>query len=134
MKIWKPPDAELAVIKLLNQYSKILGCEASSVKGDPATWIQVRSTGGGIHSTVADWCQITLTAWAGKNQWGKARELAGLARGLIEKAVESGEINGIPCYGTQIAATPYNDPDPLTGAARVSQTIRIALRGTYIAG
>lgn len=132
LKIWVPPDGEIHTINVLHSFKDVLGCGVSSIKPAVMEHVQVISTGGSIHTMVSQWCQITVTCWVGKDQWGRARDLAGLVSGLIEQEVETGMFDGVECYGVSYLNTPYNDPDPVTGVARVSQTFRIALRGHYV--
>lgn len=131
LKLWIPPDGELHTINAIHKYKKMLGCGVSSIKPATVDHVQVISTGGGAHTFVSDWCQITITCWAGKDQWSRARELAGFVSGILEVEAKTGFLDGVPCYGISTVNKPYNDLDPVTGVARVSQTIRIALRGHY---
>lgn len=131
MKLWVPPDGEKILIDYLHKHRNRLGCGVSSIKLAKDVHVQVLGTGGTAHTAVSDWCQLTVTCWAARNDWDTARTLASTVRGLIDAAADAAEMAGVVCYGAEWLALPYNDQDPLTGAARVTQTIRIALRGRY---
>lgn len=131
-KMWVAPDGEKIVIDLLHKNLDLLGAPGvSSVKQRPAKWIQVIGTGGVAHTTVSDWCQVTISAWAELDGWDDARDIAQRVRAVISEAVESGEVAGVECYGAEYLSTPYANRDPISGFPRVTQTVRLALRGRY---
>lgn len=131
-RLWCPPDGEGILIDYLHENRDVFDCGVSLIKPKETPWVQVRGTGGGVHTAVSDWCQITITCWAGKDDWDTARKTADLVRALIDDAVEKGSMGEVECYGIIWLVTAYNDPDPETGVARVTQTARIALRGSYV--
>lgn len=132
-RLWLAPDGESLLIGFLHGHLSTIGAAGvSSVKPDQTRWVQVRATGGQPHSTVADWAQMTITVWARRDDWDGAHKVMGVVRGLIEEAAEHGDLDGTPCYGAQILAVPYDDPDPVSGVPRVTMTVRLALRGRYV--
>lgn len=132
-RLWIAPDGENILIGFLHSNLDVIGAAGvSSVKPLQDRWVQVRATGGQPHSMVADWVQLTITAWARRDDWDAAHQVMGVVRGLIEEAAEHGDLGGTPCYGGQVLAVPYNDPDPVTGVPRVTMTVRLALRGRYV--
>lgn len=89
----------------------------------PVEFVWVRRTGGHVTGRIVDHPQISVTAWAGDSV--RALELANLAReGLIEAARAT---RGI--HATQISAL-YEDPDPDSGADRVTFTAFLTVRAT----
>jgi hypothetical protein len=136
----EPADAETVLIvylrDLLGQQPgfesvQVLGAMSASSPGyePPVEAVTVRLTGGAPLGPAADSAQMTLTAWgAGPEDDIRASDIIRRSVGLVRAAPRL----LAQCRGVQELSTPYLDPDPVTGRARYSATVTLALRGLII--
>jgi hypothetical protein len=139
-EVSEPADAETVLIvylrNLLEQQPgfgdvQVLGAMSASSPGyePPAEAVTVRLTGGAPLGPAADSAQLTLTAWAaGPEDDIRASDIIRRSVGLVRAAPRLME----SCRGVQELSTPYLDPEPVTGRARYSATLALALRGQII--
>ena len=95
--------------------------------------VVVLATGGTPRDVIVDDAQITVTSWAGTPGDGaRAHAIGRRVHAYMRAAERVGVMGTTPCTSVQAVSLPYDDPDPITGRARVSATYILSLRGRVI--
>lgn len=100
-------------------------------KATSGRMLQVANTGGNPRDEIGAYNvhQLTITAW-GRNHDDDLEPERAAARALavLRDAESIGNLGPYPCSAIEVLSIPYPDPDPQTGRARYSFTVRLHLR------
>lgn len=92
----------------------------------PATFVQLRRTGGISRDTVIDGAFITVDSWAATQP--AAMDLAQRVRAALH-GLEAGTVGAVAVYAVRELAGPSDLPDEGSEQPRVRQSFQIGLRG-----
>ena len=95
----------------------------------PATFVQVRRTGGVSRDVVIDGAFVTVDSWAATPP--AAMQLAQLVRSKL-RMLQGGVADGVAVYRVRELAGPSDFPDEESGSPRVRQSFQIGLRGQEV--
>lgn len=124
-----PADAETLLIQYLDDE---MDCPVRGIATVMTErFVQVRGTGGQPREYVGavNVHQLTVTAWGISNDDDyNTFPLAAKALAAIRSIEAEGWLGAVACPSVQVLSMPYQDPDPTTGRARYSFTVRLHLR------
>lgn len=123
-----PADAVTAAIEWLTARQT---WPVSSRPSGNQRLLQVANTGGNPRDEVGAYNvhQLTITAWGrGHDDDLEPERAAARALAALRDAETIGQLGPHPCSAIEVLSIPYPDPDPQTGRARYSFTVRLHLR------
>ena len=122
-----PADAVTAAIQWLTARQTWPAAEIAT----NGRMLQVLNTGGRPRDDVGAYNvhQLTITAWGrGHDDGPETERAAAIALAVLRDAETIGRLQTYPCTAIEVLSIPYRDPDPKTGRARSTFTVRLHLR------
>lgn len=93
----------------------------------PAKFVTVQRTGGIVRTQVSEDVNLTIEAWASRDD--DAHDLAQLVRYRLRLLPGTELVNDTAVYQCQELSGPVNLPDPLSNQARFTFTVVLHVRG-----